>query len=174
MIKVGIKNIGNKNIPEYKTSGSSGLDVRADFSRVESENDLVSYEDVTFIIDYTEKKKFIVMEPGSRVLIPTGFIFEIPKCEDEGYKYECQIRSRSGLALKKGLQVTNGIGTVDQDYRDEVKVILSNTGLDPITIEDGERIAQFVFMKVEEVDFYKIESITQTERTGGFGHTGIK
>lgn len=103
-----------------------------------------------------------------RALVPTGLFIELP----EGY--EAQIRARSGLAIKHGISLVNGIGTVDSDYRGEIKVILINLGADDFIINKGDRIAQMVIMKHEQVKFELAEELNETERgPGGFGHTGI-
>jgi len=132
-------------LPAYATPHSSGLDLRA-------------------AID-----KPIRVKPLERVLIPTGLILEIP----EGY--EGQVRPRSGLALKKGLTVLNAPGTIDADYRGEVKVILINLGSEEVVIEPGERIAQLVIAPVQRVEVVEVQEVTLTERgDGGFGSTGTK
>jgi dUTP pyrophosphatase len=130
--------------PGYKTEGSAGADLRACLD-----------ESVT-------------LAPGERTAIPTGLCIELP-CG-----YEAQVRPRSGLALQKGLTCLNSPGTVDSDYRGELKVILVNLGSDPATIESGDRIAQLVIAPVVRARFEKAESIGSTERgSGGFGSTGI-
>jgi dUTP pyrophosphatase len=132
-------------LPARMTKGSSGCDVCA---AVETD---------------------VVLEPAGRALVPTGFCFEIPM------GYEVQVRSRSGLAVKHGVFVLNSPGTIDSDYRGEVKVILANTGSAPFAIKRGDRIAQLVVAPVaNNVDFAESESISATKRgAGGFGHTGI-
>lgn len=143
-----IKRLGHANglpLPHRMTKGSSGCDVCA-------------------AID--DK---LIIPAGGRALIPTGLCFEIP----EGY--EVQVRPRSGLAFKFGVTVLNAPGTIDADYRGEVKIILANFGDQPFTVNRGDRIAQLVPMKVaDSIDFTECESITETDRgDGGFGHTGI-
>jgi dUTP pyrophosphatase len=132
-------------LPRKMTSGSSGCDICA-------AND-------------TE----IIMKPGDRVLVPTGFCFEIP----EGF--EIQVRPRSGLAFKYGVTVLNSPGTIDADYRGEVKIILANFGDQPFVIKRGDRIAQLVPMHVPStIDFTEQDSIAGSARgAGGFGHTGV-
>jgi dUTP pyrophosphatase len=132
-------------IPQRMTKGSSGCDVCA---AVETD---------------------VVLEPAGRALVPTGFCFEIPQ------GYEVQVRSRSGLAVKHGVFVLNSPGTIDSDYRGEVKIILANIGSAPFTIKRGDRIAQLVVAPVaSDIDFAENESISETKRgAGGFGHTGI-
>lgn len=131
-------------LPEYKTSGSSGMDVRANLDR-----------------------SCIILEPHKTALIPTGLYLEIPQ------GYEVQIRARSGLALKHGISLANGIGTIDSDYRGEVGVILINMSDTPFEICDGDRIAQMVVARVEKMELVEVDSISQTERgAGGYGHTG--
>jgi len=142
-IKVEIINKSQNDLPQYETVNSSGLDLRASL-----ENDFV-------------------LKPLERALIPTGLFVSIP----EGY--EAQVRPRSGLAFKYGLTVLNTPGTIDADYRGEIKVILVNLSNDNFTIQDGERICQLVFAKVEQVDWIPVEVLDATERgAGGFGHTG--
>jgi dUTP pyrophosphatase len=132
-------------LPRRMTSGSSGCDVCA---AIETE---------------------LIIEPGNRALVPTGLCLEIP----EGY--EVQVRPRSGLAFKFGVTVLNAPGTIDADYRGEVKIILANFGEQPFTIKRGDRIAQLVPSKVAvSVGFTEIQSITESSRgAGGFGHTGV-
>lgn len=130
-------------LPAYATSGSSGMDLRAHIASP------------------------IALQPLQRELIPTGLFLEL----SEGY--EAQIRPRSGLAIKQGITCLNTPGTIDADYRGEIKVILINLSQDVQTIEDGDRIAQMVFQKVERVDLIQVESLNETIRNaGGFGHTG--
>lgn len=111
----------------------------------------------------------LVIESGGRALVPTGFCFEIP------FGYEIQVRPRSGLAFKYGVTVLNSPGTIDADYRGEVKILLANFGDQPFTIKRGDRIAQLVPMKIpEKIDFEEQTTITETQRgAGGFGHTGV-
>jgi dUTP pyrophosphatase len=132
-------------VPKRMTPGSSGCDMAA---AIDAEISLL---------------------PGKRALVPTGFCFEIP----EGY--EVQVRSRSGLAAKHGVFVLNSPGTIDSDYRGEVKVILANMGDEPFVVRRGDRIAQVVPMQVPAVLNFKEEnSISETTRgSGGFGHTGV-
>lgn len=131
-------------LPEYETKGSAGVDLQAN---VESP---------------------VVLKPMERYLVPTGLFIEIP----EGY--EAQVRARSGLAIKHGISLVNGIGTIDSDYRGEIKVILINLGDKDFTINSGDRIAQMVFIKHEQADFQLVEELNETERgAGGFGHTGV-
>lgn len=141
---VKVVNKSNSSLPEYKTKGSAGIDLKA------------------YLDDSIELKPF------DRALIPTGLYLSIP----EGY--EGQIRGRSGLALKNGITLANGIGTIDSDYRGEVKVILINLSNEPFIINNGDRIAQLVLIKHEVIDFKLVGSLDDTDRgEGGFGHTGI-
>ncbi len=131
--------------PTYKTRGSSGLDIRAN---IENSINLQSME---------------------RVVVPTGIYLDIPE------NAEAQIRPRSGLALKSGITVLNTPGTIDADYRGEVAVILVNLSKTLFTINDGDRIAQIVFSKVEKINWREKKVLTKTERgSGGFGSTGTK
>jgi len=115
-----------------------------------------------------QRSQGIVLGPGERTAIPTGFIFEIP------HGFEVQIRPRSGLALKSGLSVINSPGTIDSDYRGEIKVLLVNLSADSIVITHGMRIAQMVVAPVVQAQFEIVKSVSDTERgVGGFGSTGI-
>ncbi len=130
-------------LPAYETEGSAGMDVRA-------------YIDGDIII-----------APGERALIPTGLRIEVP------VGYEAQIRARSGLAVKHGIGLVNGVGTIDSDYRGEVKVPLINWGKESFTVCNGDRIAQMVIAAYERIQWLPEENLTQTARgEGGFGHTG--
>lgn len=131
-------------LPEYKSLGSAGMDICANID-----------ED-------------IVIEPGGIALVPTGFAIALP----EGY--ECQVRTRSGLALKHGIFALNSPGTIDSDYRGEIKIILANFGKEPFRISFGDRIAQLVVAKYERVDWVETDSLPESQRgERGFGSTGI-
>lgn len=131
--------------PAYATEGAAGLDLRAALAEGEP----------------------LVLEPGARALVPTGFALGLP----EGY--EAQVRPRSGLALKHGVTVLNSPGTIDADYRGEVQVLLVNLGQDPFTVERGMRIAQLVLAPVTRATFVATADLDATERAeGGFGSTG--
>ena len=133
-------------MPSYETEGSAGADLRA------------------WLPDGP-----ITLQPGERRLIPTGLFVELPP------GIEAQIRARSGLSIKHGITMINGVGTVDSDYRGEWNVPLVNLGQEPYTIQDGDRIAQMVLAKYEQADFCLASEINETERgAGGFGHTGVK
>jgi dUTP pyrophosphatase len=143
-MKVKIVNNSPFKLPAYETKGSAGVDLQA----------------------YVENP--MVLKPLERALVPTGISIELP----EGY--EAQVRARSGLAIKHGISLVNGIGTIDSDYRGEIKVILINLGDKEFTVNSGDRIAQMVFIKHEQADFELVEELNETERgTGGFGHTGV-
>lgn len=144
MIPVKINIQSGAKLPEYQSSGSAGADICA-------------------FIDGD-----IVINPGDTTLIPTGISMEIP----EGY--EAQIRPRSGLAINFGITLLNSPGTIDSDYRGEVKIIFSNFGKEPFIVKNGMRIAQVVFNKVYRGHFIDSAELNQTGRnSGGFGHTGI-
>jgi len=144
-IKVKIVNQSVNPLPEYATNGSAGVDLRANI---------------------TEKW---VLRSGQRLLVPTGIFIELP--ED----YEAQVRPRSGLAIRCGITCLNTPGTIDSDYRGEIKVILINLSQEEQIIEPGERIAQMVFAKVEKVKWKEVKNVDPTDRNdGGFGHTGKK
>ena len=130
--------------PSYATNGASAMDLRANLDEE------------------------LVIKSGEIQLVPTGIFMEIP----EGY--EGQVRARSGLALKYGISLPNGIGTIDSDYRGELKVILINHGKEDFVIKNGDRIAQIVFIKYEKAELEIVESLEDTERSeGGFGSTGV-
>ena len=132
-------------LPEYETSQSAGMDLRADLEET------------------------VVLDPGGRTLIPTGLYMEIPA------GYEAQVRPRSGLALKRGLTVLNAPGTIDADYRGEVGVILVNLSQEVQSVEPGERIAQLLFAPVTRCQLVEVDVLSETERgRGGFGSTGVK
>ena len=145
MIKIKVINEGHQPLPAYATPQSAGLDLRAN-------------------IDSS-----IVLQPFERRLVPTGLRIALP----EGF--EAQIRPRSGLALKHGITVLNSPGTIDADYRGEVMVLLINFSNEPFTVNDGERIAQMVVARHEQVEMEVVKTLDETERgTGGYGHTGVK
>ncbi len=140
---IQIVNNSHHPLPSYATTGASGMDIRA----------------------FLEAP--MQLEPMQRVLIPTGLFIAIPN------NWEAQIRPRSGLAIKQGLTCLNTPGTIDADYRGEIKVILINLSSEVQTIQDGDRIAQIVFQKVEKASWELVQQLENTERgAGGFGHTG--
>lgn len=142
-MKVKIVNRSGFELPAYETPGSAGMDVRAAL------------------------EQSVTLQPGDRALIPTGLRIQLP----EGY--ECQVRPRSGLALKKGITVLNTPGTVDADYRGEIGIILINLSREPFEITPGERIAQLVINQYTRIQWEPVERLDETKRgDGGFGHTG--
>ena len=146
MIKILIKRL-SKNIPlpKYETEGSSGMDLTANINKV------------------------IEIQPGKSEIIPTGLALSIPK------NYEIQIRPRSGLAAKNQISVLNTPGTIDEDYRGEIKVILINLGEKKFKIEKGLRIAQMVLCPIIKAELEEVDELDETKRgSGGFGSTGIK
>lgn len=144
-MKVQIINKSHHALPAYATGLSAGMDLRANITEP------------------------IVLKPLQRCLVPTGLSIALP----EGY--EAQVRPRSGLALKKGITVLNSPGTIDADYRGEIGVILVNLSDTDFVIEDGERIAQMVVARYEQVEWEEVETLSETERgEGGFGHSGRK
>ncbi len=143
-MKLKIVNTSSNPLPAYETRFSAGMDIRANLE----EN--------------------IQLKPGERTLVPTGLFFEI----EPGY--EAQVRPRSGLAIKNGISLVNSPGTIDADYRGEIKIIVINHGAETFTIEHGMRIAQIVFTKCEQAIIEQVSSLNETGRgEGGFGHTGI-
>lgn len=144
-IRVKIINDSHHPMPAYGTPGASGMDVRA----------------------YLPEKP-VVLAPLERALIPTGLRIQLPR------GYECQIRPRSGLALRHGISLVNTPGTVDSDYRGEIGIILVNLSNEPFTVNDGERICQMVITRYTRVTWEEVDRIDQTERgEGAFGHTGV-
>tara|TARA_B110000211_G_scaffold228149_1_gene283913 strand:+ start:1041 stop:1481 length:441 start_codon:yes stop_codon:yes gene_type:complete len=146
MTKIQIKKLSTEVLtPKYETSGSSGMDIAA------------------YI------RQDIIINPGEKALIPTGFSLSVPQ------GYEVQIRPRSGLAAKKGVTVLNTPGTIDSDYRGEIKVILINLSKDIFYVKSGERIAQMVVCPVKQVVVEEVNELSDTNRgVGGFGSTGTK
>jgi dUTP pyrophosphatase len=143
-MKVEIINKSKHQLPSYATALSAGMDLRANLDTP------------------------IVLQPLERVLVPTGLFMALPQ------GYEAQVRPRSGLAIKKGITVLNSPGTIDADYRGEVCVILVNLSNEPFTITDGERIAQMVIARHEQVEWCECEVLDETDRGAGeFGHTGV-
>jgi dUTP pyrophosphatase len=144
-MNVRIINTSKHPLPAYQTEGSAGMDLRAELS------------------------ESITIGPLERALVPTGLFIELP----EGT--EAQIRPRSGLAFKHGLTVLNSPGTIDSDYRGEIKVILVNLSNEPFTITDGERVCQMVIAKHEYISWQQVDELEDTSRSsGGFGSTGVK
>jgi dUTP pyrophosphatase len=168
-MKVNVVTITPNPLPQYETPKSAGMDIRADFSRVTPENPIKAWGNAEVIFAGEHHTKTLLrLDPGARALIPTGLFSAIP----EGY--EIQLRPRSGLAIKKGLNLINCIGTIDADYRQEWGVPVVNQGLEAIWIEDGERICQAILNKVEKIEWVEVKSLDSTERAGGFGSTGTK
>jgi dUTP pyrophosphatase len=142
-ISVNIVNTSSNQLPAYATAGSAGMDIRANLTET------------------------VLLQPLERILVPTGLFIELP----EGY--EAQVRPRSGLAINQGITCLNSPGTIDSDYRGEVKVILINLSAEAQQIKHGDRIAQILFGKVERAALHLVEQLGHTERgEGGFGHTG--
>ena len=142
-VPVKIRNESPHTLPEYATLLAAGMDLRANL------------------------EKSISLNPGERTLVPTGLFIELPE------EFEAQIRPRSGLAFKHGVTVLNSPGTIDADYRGEIKVILINHGHEIFQISHGERIAQMVIAKHEKVEWVPADELQESDRgTGGFGHTG--
>lgn len=144
MVKIKIRNRSRHEMPAYATPLSAGLDLRANIDEP------------------------LTLQPLQRALVPTGLSMALPA------GYEAQVRPRSGLALKHGITVLNTPGTIDADYRGEVRIILINLSAEPFTIHDGDRIAQMVVARCEQAECVGVESLDDTERgSGGFGHSGV-
>ena len=165
-IKIQIINKSKNTLPTYSTKYSAGVDVRVDFSNITPERPIKAFGNCQFVFKTDKNNPYLILDPGCRALIPTGLYVAIP----EGY--EIQVRPRSGLALKEGASLCNTPGTIDSDYRSEIGIILINHGLKPIVVEDGERIAQLVLNKVPQIEWIEVDSLDETDRKGGFGHTG--
>jgi dUTP pyrophosphatase len=143
-MQVKIINHSPYPLPQYETAGSAGLDLRANITEP------------------------ITLGSLERTLVPTGLFIELPQ------GFEAQVRPRSGLAIKKGLTLVNSPGTIDSDYRGEIKIILVNLSNQPQAVEPGERIAQMVIARYEQVEWAEAASLSETERgAGGFGSTGM-
>jgi dUTP pyrophosphatase len=143
-MQVKIVNHSHHPLPQYATAGSSGMDLRAMLERP------------------------ILLQPMERVLVPTGLFIELP------IGFEAQIRPRSGMAVKQGITCLNTPGTIDADYRGEIKVILINLSGEKQQIADGDRIAQMVIQKIEQIEWLPVDALNVTERNqGGFGSTGV-
>jgi len=154
MINVFLMNKSNNDIPQYQTRNSAGMDLRAYIDGCDK---------------YEKEIDGIRLRAGERMAIPTGIYIGLPPM------YEAQIRPRSGLALKFGITVLNSPGTIDSDYRGEIKVILWNTTKYDYIIRNGDRIAQMVISKYEQAEIFITTELETTERgSGGFGHTGVK
>jgi dUTP pyrophosphatase len=144
-VKIRIVNVSNNNLPSYATSGSAGMDLRASLPSA------------------------VVLKPMERKLIPTGLFIELPT------GFEAQIRPRSGLALKNGITCLNTPGTIDSDYRGEVKVLLVNLSNEEHTINNNDRIAQMIINRIEHAEFILVQQLEDSSRgAGGFGHTGVQ
>lgn len=144
-MELKIKNTSHHPLPDYETEGASGMDLRA----------------------YLDEA--VTLQPLERTLVPTGLFVEIPS------GYEGQVRPRSGLSIKHGISLVNCVGTIDSDYRGELKIPVINLSNEPYTIQDGERIAQLVIASYERVKTVAVKEISDTERgKGGFGSTGTK
>lgn len=144
-MNVRIVNNSQHEVPAYATVASAGMDLRANLPEP------------------------VLLKPLERMLISTGLFIELP------VGFEAQIRPRSGLAFKKGITVLNSPGTIDADYRGEIKVLLVNLSNENFIVENGERVAQMVIAAHEKVDWEQVESLEETVRgAGGFGHTGVK
>lgn len=161
-MKLQVIKTTTNELPTYGTIESAGCDLRAELSLVKEKFIFNAEWDM-----YDGVITSITLNPGGRVLIPTGLQIALP------VGYEAQIRPRSGLALKNGISIVNSPGTIDSDYRGDVGVIIINHGFESFTINQGDRIAQMVIAKVEQAEFVVVESLNDTDRgCGGFGHTG--
>lgn len=144
-MKINIVSNSKHLLPSYETALSAGMDLRANIDEP------------------------ILLKPMERTMVPTGLFIELP----EGF--EAQVRPRSGLAIKKGISLANTPGTIDADYRGEIKIIMINLSREDFLIEDGERIAQMIISRHEKAEWSQVEELNETSRgAGGFGHSGTK
>jgi len=144
-VNIRIVNLSKHPLPSYETGASAGMDLRAS-------------------LDHP-----VTLKPLERTLIPTGLFIELP------VGFEAQVRPRSGMALKKGISLVNAPGTIDADYRGEIKLIVINLSQDSVVIEDGERVAQMIIARHEIAEWIQVEELKESGRgVGGFGHTGTK
>lgn len=169
-MNVKIINKSNNKLPQYQTSGAAGMDVRASFKSVGPNTPLKIFGDGEVVFEgESHPLTMLRLEPGSRAIIPTGLYMEVPK------GYFCAIYPRSGLAIKKGLNLANCTGILDEDYRGELGVAVSNNGFETIWIEDGERIAQIIIQSYAKITWEEVDSLEDTDRNSeGFGTTGTK
>jgi dUTP pyrophosphatase len=162
-MKVQVINKSGNELPQYETPQSAGMDLKADLWSIQEKFLFGS----AIIRNMDNTIAWIVINPGGRALIPTELYTAIPA------GYEVQVRPRSGLALKSGITVLNTPGTIDADYRNGWGVILMNQGTEPFIVKQGDRIAQAVLNKVEQIEWEEVEELDSTERgLGGFGSTG--
>jgi dUTP pyrophosphatase len=144
-VKIKIVNLSKHPLPSYETNASAGMDLRANLEAP------------------------VTLKSLERALIPTGLFIELPG------GHEAQIRPRSGMALKKGISLVNTPGTIDADYRGEIKLIVINLSQEEVVIEDGERVAQMIISRHEKAEWIQVEELRETTRgAGGFGHTGTR
>ena len=144
-MKINIVSNSKHPLPSYETAFSAGMDLRANIDEP------------------------ILLKPMERILVPTGLFIELPG------GFEAQIRPRSGLAIKKGISLVNTPGTIDADYRGEIKIIMINLSREDFLIEDGERIAQMIISRHEKAEWSQVDELNETSRgAGGFGHSGTK
>lgn len=157
-MKIKVVNKSNNELPSYQTIGSAGMDIRCYIPDVPSEDDCsIMFPDT------------ITLLPMERKMIHTGLYIQLP------HGYEAQIRCRSGLSIKYGISVINGIGTIDEDYTGEVCILIINLSTEPFIIHNGDRIAQMIINKYEKSEWDEVEILSETERnSGGFSSTGIK
>lgn len=165
MIEIPVVNESSNELPKYNNPTDAGFDMRADITKVSEDkvfNTIISYNNDGEITKVT-------ICPGGRALIPTGLHMAIP----EGY--ELQVRARSGLAIKKGIALVNGVGTIDSPYRGDIGAIVINCGFEPFDIVQGDRICQGILTKFEKVDFKLVNELDKTSRgEKGYGDSGIK
>ncbi len=144
-MKMKIVNHSKHPLPSYETALSAGMDLRANLDEP------------------------VLLKPLERTLVPTGLFIELP------HGFEAQIRPRSGLSIKKGIGLVNSPGTIDADYRGEIKIIMINLSNEDFIIEDGERVAQMIVSRHEKAEWIPVEELNETSRgSGGFGHSGTK
>lgn len=167
MVRIKVVNKSNNMLPQYSHPSDAGCDVRAFVQKIDEKFLYQGAELISKEGDSLSDEKALLLRPGSRALIPSGISTEIP----EGY--EIQVRARSGLALKYGISIPNGLGTIDSHYRGDIGLILQNNGEDDFIIYEGDRIGQFVLNSIEKIEWVEVEELNETDRgKGGYGHTG--
>lgn len=166
-MKVKIINLSTNELPKYETNGSAAMDIRVDLSRTTPHNPIKAYGDAE-VIWTSHNKPLVRIAPMGRVLLPTGLLVDIP----EGY--QISLRPRSGLSIKQGISLCNAVGLIDSDYKNlEIFVPVINLGTEDVFIEHGERVCQILLEPVYRIEWEQVDSLNNTDRTGGFGSTGI-
>lgn len=169
MQTVKIVNKSNNPLPKFETEKAAGMDLRASFKYITPETPLKTFGDVEIVFGDEEHKTLLRLEPGARAIIPTDMYITVPD------NHFCAIYPRSGLAIKKGLNLINNVGILDADYTGNMGIPVTNQGFETIWIEDGERIAQMIVQPYVRFNWEEVDSLVKTDRNPqGFGTTGSK